>query len=80
LEELLQQFKQNKKELNLPIQENLARSMAKRCCLKKNTALSNEEMKSIIDQLFACENPNYSPDGEKIISIWNRENLNELFD
>jgi DNA mismatch repair protein MutL len=54
--------------------------MAKRCCLKKNTALSNEEMKSIIDQLFACENPNYSPDGEKIISIWNRENLNELFD
>lgn len=79
IEELLQQFKQFKKELNLPIQENLARSMAKRCCLKKNTQLGAEEMQSIIDQLFASQNPNYTPSGEKIVAIWGKENLEELF-
>jgi len=79
IEELLQQFKQFKKELNLPIQENLARSMAKRCSLKKNTQLGAEEMQSIIDQLFASQNPNYTPSGEKIVAIWGKENLEELF-
>jgi len=79
IEELLQQFKLFKKELNLPIQENLARSMAKRCCLKRHTQLGTEEMQSIIDQLFASQNPNYTPSGEKIVAIWGKENLEELF-
>lgn len=80
LDDLLQQFKQNKKELNLPLQENLARSMAKRCCVKANAFLSSEEMQSIIDQLFACENPNYTPNGDKIVAIWGKEQLSDLFE
>lgn len=79
LEDLLQQFKHNKKDLNLPLQENLARSMAKRCCVRKNATLVREELQSIIDQLFACENPNYTPTGDKIVAIWSKQNLGELF-
>jgi len=75
LEELLEQFKEFKKDLNLPLQETLARSMAKRNCLKNNTHLTPEEMQSIIDQLFATQNPNLSPNGEKIIAIWGKEDF-----
>ncbi|MBC7390734.1 MAG: DNA mismatch repair endonuclease MutL [Opitutaceae bacterium] len=79
LEDLLNQFKQNKKELNLSLQDNLARSMAKRCCLRKNCALGQEELQSIIDQLFACTNPNYTPGGEKIVTLMGKENIEDLF-
>ncbi len=79
LDDLLHQFKQNKKELNLPLQENLARSMARRCCIRKHAYLQPEELQSIVDQLFACENPNYAPNGEKIVVIWEKRQLEELF-
>jgi DNA mismatch repair protein MutL len=79
LDELLHQFKQNKKELNLPLQENLARSMARKCGVRKNAFLQTEELQSILDQLFACENPNYTPNGEKIVVLWGQRNLEELF-
>jgi DNA mismatch repair protein MutL len=79
VDEMLQQFKQNKKELNLPVQENIARSMAKRCRLKRGIALSKDEMQSILDQLFACQNPNHTPSGESIVAILGREGMEGLF-
>ncbi len=63
-EELLEQFKFNKNELGLSSQkENLSRSLAKRTATLKCKSLTNEESDRLIDQLFACEQPNYTPDG-----------------
>ncbi len=66
---LLEQFKENKSELSIPTKENLARSIAKRSAIKPGNALSVEEMNTMIDQLFGCENPNYSPGGQLIYYI-----------
>ena len=63
LEGLIEQFKINKSELSLNRKENLARSMAKRTGIKNGKMLSEEEMLSLIDQLFACTQPNYTPGG-----------------
>lgn len=63
LEGLIDQFKINKSELSLNRKENLARSMAKRAGIKNGKMLSGEEMLSLIDQLFACTQPNYTPGG-----------------
>ncbi len=63
LEGLIEQFKLYKSELSISRKENLARSMAKRSGIKSGKHLSGEEMLSLIDQLFACEQPNYTPGG-----------------
>lgn len=63
LETFIEQFKNNKSELKLNTQESLARSLAVRSGTKKGTTLSQIEMRALIDQLFACQNPNYAPNG-----------------
>lgn len=71
-EELLEQFKYNKKELGLSQQENLCRSLSKRTAALKCRNLRDEEAEHLIDQLFACKQPNYTPDGNptyKLISL-----------
>ncbi len=71
-EELLEQFKYNKQELGLTGKDNLCRSLAKRTASIKCKNLSDEEAEQLIDQLFACKQPNYTPDGSptyKLISL-----------
>ena len=65
LEELIEQFKWNQEKFSLSSQENLARSLAKRACIQPGKALQKEEIDMLVDQLFACHNPNYTPNGRK---------------
>src|SRR5258708_18380486 len=62
-EGLIEQFKKNQAELQLPIRENLAHSLAKRSSMKAGQKLSPEEMEALASRLFSCPNPNFSPDG-----------------
>lgn len=64
-EGLIEQFKNFKNELSLDKRENLARSLSKRAALKKGQKLAIQEMETLVGQLFACPNPNYSPSGNK---------------
>ncbi len=52
-------------ELNVGIEENVARSFARSSSIKKGKQLSQEEMLTIISDLFACEVPFISPSGRK---------------
>ncbi len=62
-EGLIEQFKKNQSELQLPLRENLAQALAKRASIKAGQKLSNEEMEGIASSLFACNTPNFSADG-----------------
>lgn len=64
-EGLLEQFKNFKSELSLDKKENLARSLARKASLKKGAKLNNQEMETLVGQLFACQNPNYGLSGNK---------------
>jgi DNA mismatch repair protein MutL len=64
IEELLEQFR-NGQTLKLNMRENLARSLAMQAAVKQGTVLSQVEMQTIVDQLFACEQPFSSPSGKK---------------
>jgi DNA mismatch repair protein MutL len=59
--------------------EKLAFSMAKKMALKKGKKLIEEEITSLIDQLFACKLPNISPEGKKIMTKLSLEELEEKF-
>jgi DNA mismatch repair protein MutL len=78
-EGLIEQFKRNKTELSVSVPDNLARAMAKRSGLKEGQPLNKQECKSIIDSLFACENPNYAPDGSKTFFILDLKRIENLF-
>jgi DNA mismatch repair protein MutL len=78
-EGLIEQFKLNKDSLSLNPEENLARSMAKRTCIKCGSRLTEEEMTALIDTLFACANPNYAPNGNKTFHIFELENIASFF-
>lgn len=78
-EGLIEQYKWNKAELSLSRKENLARSLAKRSAIKIEKRLQPEEINSIIDQLFACSNPNYTPDGMSTFVVLGMDQINNFF-
>ena len=79
LEGLIEQFKWNKSQLSLTIQENLARSLAKRACIQPGKILQAQEMDVLIDRLFACTNPNYTPEGRKVFVLMTLEDITRIF-
>lgn len=78
VEELLHQY-ENNLEFQLGIPENLARSMAISTALKRGTNLQDDEMFSLIDQLFACSVPYKSPSGKKCFISIDMEDIKKRF-
>lgn len=78
-EGLIEQYKWNCQELKLTKSENLARALSKRSSIKKGQKMENEEMNSLIGQLFSCENPNYTPEGQPTFVILGVETIEQYF-
>ncbi len=78
-EGLLEQFKQNQSSLSLPLRDNLARSLAKRAGIKAGQRLSQEEVESLVEELFSCRNPNYSPEGNTTFFIFETSKIENHF-
>ncbi|WP_242916370.1 DNA mismatch repair endonuclease MutL [Pontibacter liquoris] len=79
LEELMEQYKNNSVTLKLDKRENLARAMAKRLASRLQPRMTDLEMNSLVDKLFACQVPNYTPGGQKTLVIMELSQLHELF-
>jgi DNA mismatch repair protein MutL len=77
LEQLIEQAKYTE-AVNLGKAEKIALLMSKRTAMKPTTPLTETEMSALIDQLFACANPNYTPEGRKILRILSLEEVGEL--
>jgi DNA mismatch repair protein MutL len=77
-EGLVQQFKTNQSDLQLDRLENVARSFAKRSSSKYMGELSKIEINLLIHQLFETAVPNYTPNGEPIMTILSLDRLAEL--
>ncbi len=78
-EGLIDQFKKNQSTLQLPLRDNLANAMAKRAAIKSGQPLDAREMESIIGGLFACTNPNFSPDGKPTFFIFDASKIENYF-
>ncbi len=78
-EGLMEQFKRNQAELALPLKENLARSLAKRAAIKSGQKLEHEELNSLLAGLFACMNPNFSPEGIPTFFIFDTSKIESYF-
>lgn len=61
------------------IHKQLALSLAIQAALPEGQVLSNEEMESLINRLFLCQNVNYTPHGKRITHILPQRDIETLF-
>ncbi len=63
LDDLLAPFREMRESQRLPRRDALARASARRGAMRAGQRLSDAEMRTLVDQLFACERPHVAPDG-----------------
>jgi DNA mismatch repair protein MutL len=79
LELFLEKFKTTETDIKNSIRERIARSMAVAGSLNYGDPLSHGSMQELVDGLFACESPGYSPSGKPIIVIIGMDELEKRF-
>jgi DNA mismatch repair protein MutL len=80
LENILENYKKNLRDISLDKRVNLARSMAKQVAIKGGNILKKDEMEAMVNNLFACKMPEVSPSGKPIVSIITREEIERKFE
>lgn len=80
IEELIEQYKMNASVSRLGKREMLAKSLAYSSAIKAGKTLSVEEMKTLIDELFACENPYTAPNGRFTFVSFSNDELEKRFE
>lgn len=78
IEQILAQYKENM-TLQVGVQENLARSLARNAAVRRGRVLTVREMQDLIDQLFACEAPQRSPFGRSCFITIELDELHKRF-
>lgn len=61
------------------IQTLLALTLARAVAIVYGQVLSNDEMANLVDSLFACSTPNYTPDGRAVLTTIKEEDIEKLF-
>jgi len=69
IEFLLEEYKNSPTNLQEKARETVAASLAQASAIPYGQSLKPNEMIELIDNLFACQTPNFSPKGKKVLSI-----------
>ena len=79
LEKILEQYKHFAAELKLSKRELLMRTVAWQQAIKAGTALSEQEMQSLVKDLFQCQQPNFTPSGRPTYLEFKKDQLEKMF-
>lgn len=79
LENLLEQFKHFSSDMKFSKREKLIRSMARQQAVKPNTSLGEQEMRVLVDGLFATRQPNITPGGDPTYIEFKKDYVETLF-
>ena len=72
-------YKDIESDVKKDIKEKMASAMAKAAVFDYQVKLSAVEMRKLIDTLFTCKIPNFSPSGKTIIKILKMDELEAMF-
>jgi DNA mismatch repair protein MutL len=78
IESLLEEYKNSPVNLQEKARETVAASLAQASAIPYGHALKPGEINELIDNLFACQTPNFSPKGKKVLSIMPLEDFEKL--
>jgi DNA mismatch repair protein MutL len=76
---LLEQYKHFSNDLKFSRREKLIRSLARQQSIKAGTRLTEREMKELVTSLFACAQPNITPDGRPTYFEFKQDQLEKMF-
>ncbi len=79
LEKMLEQYKHFSNDIKFSKREKLLRSLALQQAIKAGTSLTQKEMRSLVEELFACETPNTSPNGKPTYMTFRKDELDKMF-
>ena len=79
IEKMLEQYKHFSNDLKFSKREKLLRSLALQQSVKAGNALTEREMKALVDDLFDCAMPNSTPNGKPVYLEFRKEELDKLF-
>jgi DNA mismatch repair protein MutL len=76
--DLISNYKENR-NLADSKHELIAKILAKKAAIKAGTVLAIDEMNRMVDELFACSEPKYSPDGKACLLTLSMAELANMF-
>jgi DNA mismatch repair protein MutL len=79
IEKMLEQYKHFSIDLKFTKREKLLRSMALQQSIKAGSALTEREMKILVEDLFNCATPNITPNGKPTWLEFKKEELDKMF-
>ncbi len=79
IERLLEEYKNSPVDARLKVKEKIALSLAKASAIDYGTDISQEQIDQLIDNLFACATPNFSPDGKRVLTIFPTSDIEKSF-
>lgn len=80
LESILVALQQEVGDVEHPLRHRLALGLARGGCIRRGQVLSELEMRDLIDRLFTCNVPAYTPLGKKVIVTFTPEDMANKFD
>lgn len=79
IEGIIEQYKQSNNSLDISEREKILRSLAKKASGNKSKKMSALEIEELINKLFRCKNPNYTPSGKPTFKIIERKTIEGFF-
>lgn len=79
LVEIIDSYNDEHGNISSSIKDILAKTLARREAIQAGRQLNVEEMRQIIDSLFATPEPNYSPDGRPAVVIMSMDEIEKRF-
>ncbi len=78
LQQLLEQYRTNKEKLQLPVHENLARSLSRSMMLRAPQQYSSRELRQTAIDLLHCDQPFAGVNGKTILRSYRSEQIAQL--
>lgn len=79
MDEILEAYNKNLQDLHIEKHQKLAMAMSMQMSIKHGQMLTIPEMSKLIDQLFACQIAEVAPDGRKILTVIQLNDLISYF-
>jgi DNA mismatch repair protein MutL len=79
VEGILETYKLNTFDTKIDIFDNMCKSMAKNAGIKYGKPLNEQEIILMLENLFSCEDPMYSPNGKVVIMEMSKLELDAFF-
>lgn len=79
IEKMIEQYKHFSSDLKFSKREKLLRSLSLQRSIKAGTSLTEQEMTSLVNDLFACSIPNATPTGKPTYMSFKKDEMDKMF-